>query len=571
MIGLEEQPMPVKIRRTLETPVGTTCIPLVLGVTGHRDLRKEDLSELERRVRDLISQLHNDYPHTVLQLLSPLADGADRLVARVALESNVELFVPLPLAQEEYERDFPETVGEFKTLLERATAVFNLPAGVRGTSESIRGNDQPNSQRYEEIGVFIVRHCHILIALWDGSYPNEPAGTAAIVEFKLRGVPRQYAPDAGFLDPPDIGPVYQILTRRQTRSADSRRDEPTRWLCPENTEADYFASLYRSIDRFNADASKLTTERGSRVVVESANQLLGNSNLPGNREKVQVRLYAAADILSKRFQRRAKWIMGSIFASAMFMVLSMEFYLDYRRPGIIAYLLFFIFAASLAYVQRRLGYQNRYLDYRALAEGLRVQLFWDLAGVNESAADHYLSKQSDELQWVREALRVTSLLPPDETTSLDLVRDQWIKAEAAYYDECVRRDQHLLKVMRRISNSLWALGLLLAIGTAVLSYAVPAHHLPTPLCMVLVMTVAPGLAALWMSYAEKMAFEEQARQYARMALLFRRAQNAVGTLRQRPDDQELLHLLRELGIEALIENGDWVLLHRGRPIDLPRG
>ncbi len=284
-----------------------------------------------------------------------------------------------------------------------------------------------------------------------------------------------------------------------------------------------------------------------------------------------MRLYAAADILSKRFQRRAKWIMGSIFASAMFMVLSMEFYLDYRRPGIIAYLLFFIFAASLAYVQRRLGYQNRYLDYRALAEGLRVQLFWDLAGVNESAADHYLSKQSDELQWVREALRVTSLLPPDETTSLDLVRDQWIKAEAAYYDECVRRDQHLLKVMRRISNSLWALGLLLAIGTAVLSYAVPAHHLPTPLCMVLVMTVAPGLAALWMSYAEKMAFEEQARQYARMALLFRRAQNAVGTLRQRPDDQELLHLLRELGIEALIENGDWVLLHRGRPIDLPRG
>jgi hypothetical protein len=571
MIGLEEQPMPVKIRRTFETPVGTACIPLVLGVTGHRDLRKEDLPELERRVRDLIGQLRNDYPHTVLQLLSPLAEGADRLVARVALESDVELFVPLPLPQEEYERDFPKSVGEFKTLLERATAVFNLPAVVRGTSESIRENDQAHNQRYEEVGVFIVRHCHILIALWDGSDPDQPAGTAAIVEFKLRGVPRHYAPEAGFLDPPDIGPVYQILTRRQTPSADSRRDEPPRWLFPEDTEADYFASLYRSIDRFNADASKLATERGLRVAAQSANQLLGNSNSLGNREKVQVRLYTAADILSKRFQRRAKWMMGSIFVSAMFMVLSMEFYLDYKRPGIIAYLLLFIFAASLATIQRRLGYQNRYLDYRALAEGLRVQLFWDLAGLSETAADHYLSKQSDELQWVREALRAMSLLPPKETASLDLVRDRWIKAEATYYDECVRRDQHLLKVMRRISNSLWALGLLLATGTAVLSYAVPAHHLPTPLVLVLVMTVAPGLAALWMSYAEKMAFDEQARQYARMALLFRRAENAVAILRQRIDDQELLHLLRELGIEALIENGDWVLLHRGRPIDLPRG
>ena len=30
-------------------------------------------------------------------------------------------------------------------------------------------------------------------------------------------------------------------------------------------------------------------------------------------------------------------------------------------------------------------------------------------------------------------------------------------------------------------------------------------------------------------------------------------------------------LLRELGKEALIENGDWVLLHRERPIDIPKG
>jgi hypothetical protein len=103
--------MLVEIQRTLETPVRAASIPLVLGVTGHRDLREEDLPELERRVRDLINQLRNDYPHTVLQLLSPLAEGADRLVARVAVESDVALFVPLPLPQEEYERDFPETVG----------------------------------------------------------------------------------------------------------------------------------------------------------------------------------------------------------------------------------------------------------------------------------------------------------------------------------------------------------------------------------------------------------------------------------------------------------------------------
>src|SRR5215472_4267946 len=127
-----EGTMAIKNPRGLEMPASRgVSIPLVLGVTGHRDLRKEDVVELERRVRDLTDQLHNDYPHTSLRLLSPLAEGADRLVARVALESDVELFVPLPVPRDDYERDFPETSDEFNSLLGRATAVLNLPVAAR--------------------------------------------------------------------------------------------------------------------------------------------------------------------------------------------------------------------------------------------------------------------------------------------------------------------------------------------------------------------------------------------------------------------------------------------------------
>jgi protein-S-isoprenylcysteine O-methyltransferase Ste14 len=41
---------------------------------------------------------------------------------------------------------------------------------------------------------------------------------------------------------------------------------------------------------------------------------------------------------------------------------------------------------------KRRDYQNKYLDYRALAEGLRVQLFWWLSGLKEAVADHYLRR-----------------------------------------------------------------------------------------------------------------------------------------------------------------------------------
>jgi hypothetical protein len=36
-------------------------------------------------------------------------------------------------------------------------------------------------------------------------------------------------------------------------------------------------------------------------------------------------------------------------------------------------------------------------------------------------------------------------------------------------------------------------------------------------------------------------------------------------------ERELTALIEELGKEALSENGDWILLHRDRPLDVPHG
>ena len=56
-----------------------------------------------------------------LRLLSPLAEGADRLVAKAALLSGYRLEVAMPFAQAEYEQDFdPEGVTEFRALLDQA-------------------------------------------------------------------------------------------------------------------------------------------------------------------------------------------------------------------------------------------------------------------------------------------------------------------------------------------------------------------------------------------------------------------------------------------------------------------
>ena len=58
-------------------------LPLVIGVTGHRDLCQQDVAALEDAVRNCLRELRGICPNTPFVLLSPLAEGADRLVARV--------------------------------------------------------------------------------------------------------------------------------------------------------------------------------------------------------------------------------------------------------------------------------------------------------------------------------------------------------------------------------------------------------------------------------------------------------------------------------------------------------
>src|SRR5262249_57072678 len=62
------------------------AMPLTIGATGHRDLRPEDIPRLVEAVAGVLGALRAACPDTPFVVISPLAEGADQLVARVALE-----------------------------------------------------------------------------------------------------------------------------------------------------------------------------------------------------------------------------------------------------------------------------------------------------------------------------------------------------------------------------------------------------------------------------------------------------------------------------------------------------
>src|SRR5258708_28692234 len=131
---------------------------LVIGVTGHRDIREEDREQLKNAVHGVLTELRHRYPCTPFVLLSPLAEGADRLVAEVALlpEIGARLIVPLPMPKDMYEADFSEdSLKEFNRLLALADQWFEIPLVADETEVSHPGPER--NQQYEAVGKYIAR------------------------------------------------------------------------------------------------------------------------------------------------------------------------------------------------------------------------------------------------------------------------------------------------------------------------------------------------------------------------------------------------------------------------------
>ncbi|MGD0438347.1 MAG: hypothetical protein ABSB86_17955, partial [Bryobacteraceae bacterium] len=199
--------------------------PLTIGVTGHRDLRDDDVDQLERKVKHILGRLRRQYPSTPLVVLSALAEGADRLVARIALrpEFGARLVVPLPMPRILYGMDFeiPGSLQEFDGLLEKADCCFEISPG--GDYEELLRPGDARDQRYEEVGKYIVSRSQVLIALWDGVDSGKIGGTSSVVRFQTEGI-RDANEDE--LQPPELFPVYHVLTPR--RSHPSPQGEPFR-------------------------------------------------------------------------------------------------------------------------------------------------------------------------------------------------------------------------------------------------------------------------------------------------------------------------------------------------------
>lgn len=173
----------------------------ILGVTGHRGrpLPGADPPLLEERVDQVLEGLAEV---GFQELISPLAEGADRLVAQRALALGWTLRALLPFEAPRYEEDFQGdgSVVEFRELLGRTAGVEVVPAaaavsGPARPDPATPAGASPDSRHapdlpYRHVGEALLDRVGVLVAVWDGLPPRGPGGTGEVVQEAVRrGMP----------------------------------------------------------------------------------------------------------------------------------------------------------------------------------------------------------------------------------------------------------------------------------------------------------------------------------------------------------------------------------------------
>ncbi len=539
-------------------------IPIVIGVTGHRDLREKDIPQLRALVRTELQRLKTEYPHSPFVMLNSLAAGADLLCAEVANELGIMLKCPLPMSVEEYRKDFDaDTVMNFKTMLDRADEVFIVP-NIEPLPDKAS-----HDYHYRQAGIFVATHSHVLLALWDGSPAKaDGCGTAEAVGFMLNG---DYK-NGGSFQAANDGAVLHISTPRQ-----SFNTEITILVRLIEKQPGLLHDVLRMTDAFNKEAIELFSDS------ESGEALLPDKYI-NDSEKLKClnALYSKADALSLRFQMR---YIRAIRWFSMFGVLLVLLFLLYDEFEsdifLLCYgLLIIIYLQSFVMTQKS-KVHIKYLQYRVLSETLRVQFYILATGSCKNIGTAFTWTQKQDSTWVKEAMSAlligTQDIPniPDE-----IIKKYWIDGQLEYHKKALKRDKRRHQTNENIAKGMLICSILLfvivltmeflfdsTITKQIITNPLPGfflHHNGQVITLrSLLKMVLGGISAITVfisGYYGKLSFERKSFDHEKMVLLYSAANSQFDN-----EYFDRTKLFLELAREEIIENGNWFSYCRENP------
>jgi hypothetical protein len=534
---------------------GRVPLHLRAGVTGHRSVAEDDPAVVAA-VRDALGRIEGRRRTGTaatpvdLTVVSALAEGADRLVARQAMLLGASLEVVLPLPRDDYLADFRSHTSKdgFHELLGKAAAVTELAA------------DGGREEAYERAGRAIVDRSDIVLALWDGRASRGRGGTAEIVSYaREQHVPiLRIAVERPGQDPPWPSPIDDLDL------ADA--------LGPLSDEA------FGGLDRFNSSSLR-RGGRGSQPVLLLPKQMAAAP--PHVRQFVdyaQPYFHRAEQIArsSQLLFLRLTRMLYSLAAAAVVVVATQIIFFASHPAIVWAEVVALVAVVITLVLGRRARWHDRWLAARYLAERIRSGVFLAATGAGDGlrpvvagGGQADAAEPDPNREWAERAYREIyrrasrSPVPESEVPALrKLLIDAWIDDQIEYHKKTSCR---LAKRQRQLT---WLAVALFGVS-AVVALLHSMHLLVTgsePDLWGYLSVVIPAIGAALSGYG---AQREYARLAERSRLMVARLSEAKDLVM---DSQKLLSLQRATRSTELLmrsETADWYDVVRLHDFEVP--
>jgi len=475
-----------------------TTLPVVVGVSGHRNIHPESLDAIRRKVAEVLERLQSEFQDS-LYVMTGLADGADQLVHHEAKQLGIGRIAALPMAYGRYVKDIKNRASFDAYWQEEGLIRIELPSPESAGQDDTR---HYRDRHYEQLGAFLISRSHLLLVLWEGPERQTAAnrgqpkgGTADVLDMRFDvnraieayGDSHLFAGCDSRLDVAHADPVLQIVTPREDSQEgafsthagecyvlhDASGNNKARIVKTDN----FMGALgkkanqaFAQIRELNSCVKALKTDQKNLF-----NEHVGYLKTPSLRVDCNQHLaflkslQAETDVAAATYQRRLIGLLSGVplgevadrFEKASkngmplpwpgaltvfglivpLSVLSLElrFHLHLHIAFLAIYLiLVFGTFGFFKRVMQKNFWQDRFQDYRALAEALRVQLYWAVAAMPIAASDNYLRKQAGELGWIQFALRgpaiwATALALELKTPRREDVRLGWVENQIEFF------------------------------------------------------------------------------------------------------------------------------------------
>ena len=522
-------------------------IPIVVGVTGHRRLREEDLPALRAAVREQLIALQKRCPHSEVLMLNSLAAGADQLCADVAAELGMGLIAALPTEREEYEKSFTDSERAcFARYCAAAARVFTVPPTETPPPQPDRDFS------FRQAGIYISAHSHVLIALWDGKPGKEKGcGTAEAVAFSLEGA---------------YDPAQGVALRSASNEA------VIHLYAPRGEDGDKRVGQVEILGGREAMEEMLArTDEFNRLAAALPDMILPPGRKDDGALRRMERLYRAADTLSVRFAALYRRVLIALAAAGSLLAMAFLLYDEAQATWMILVCGAALLGAALTLrCAGKSACHRRYIEYRALAECLRVQVFLRYAGSAVETQELLSWSQQEETAWIMEALGALALgLPEGEKHD---IRKCWVLRQLEYHREAGKKAARSVHLSDRVVRTALCVSILLyvaAVGFELLCgglifpprFAVGDVESYRTLLKIALGTLSATTLFI-AGYYGKQSLPRSLSDHEKMQRFYEKID---AQLSRRGQTEELLAVLAR---EELIENGNWCSYQRDNTPDI---